>query len=68
MGTSSLEDVLADAQRKDGGADPATLAWVLSDLRIAPTAPIPGGMTAEGLEVFREALVQRLSAPVLPQE
>src|SRR5690606_2565449 len=43
----ALEDVLADAQRKHAGADPATIAWVLSGSPVAPTAPIPAGATAE---------------------
>jgi hypothetical protein len=63
-----LEDVLADAQQKDAGADPATLAWVLSDLKIGPHVPIPGDLTADQLNQFREELIQRFARMALPAE
>src|SRR5262249_47737112 len=33
-----LSSALEDAARKDGAADPATLAWVLSEISIGPDA------------------------------
>lgn len=63
-----LEDVLADAQRKHAGADPPTLAWVLSQSRIPPTAPIPAGMTASAIDAFRCELIATLTRMALPDE
>jgi hypothetical protein len=64
----SLEALLSGAQKKHAGADAATLAWVLSQVRLAPTAPTPAGTTAEELEAFRAELVTRLSRIALPKE
>lgn len=55
-----LDSGLVDAERKDGSADPATLAWVLADLRIGPEARVPGGVEPASLEAFRIDLVARL--------
>jgi hypothetical protein len=63
-----LEDVLADAQRKHAGVDPATLAWALSQFRIAPTAPIPAGLTANEVEAFRRDLIDTFTRMALPEE
>jgi predicted nucleotidyltransferase component of viral defense system len=57
-----LERALADALQKDAGADPATLAWILGELSIAPGARLPGGVDASALEAFRQGLVHRLLA------
>lgn len=64
----SLETVLADAQRKHAGADPATIAWVLSGMPVAPTAPIPEGTTAEDLDAFRRELMNTFTRMALPEE
>lgn len=61
-----LEDALRDALAKDGGADAATLAWLLGELRIAPDARIPGGIDASALERFRADLVVRLRRIAFP--
>lgn len=63
-----LEDVLADAQQKHAGADPATLAWVLSSSALAPTAPIPAGTSAAELDAFRRTLVDTFTRMALPPE
>lgn len=63
-----LEDVLADAERKHAGADPAMLAWVLSGARIAPTAPIPTGTSSAEVDAFRRELIDRLTRMALPRE
>ena len=65
-GGLALEEVLVDAQRKHAGADPATLAWSLSEARIPASAPATAGLTPAALEEFRLELVQqlrRLAAP-----
>jgi predicted nucleotidyltransferase component of viral defense system len=63
----TLEAVLADAQKKHAGADPATLAWALSQCRIAPTAPIPAGIRASQVEAFRSALIATFTRMALPE-
>ncbi|MBN9164478.1 MAG: nucleotidyl transferase AbiEii/AbiGii toxin family protein, partial [Myxococcales bacterium] len=69
LGTGlELEAVLADAQQKHAGADPATLAWVLSTTNIAPTAPIPVGTSALEIDRFRCELIDRLTRMALPPE
>lgn len=59
---TSLAQALADAEIKEAGAEPATLAWVLDELRIAPEAPLPGGTDAVALDEFRRQLVKQLRA------
>lgn len=56
----SLETALADAATKDGGAEPATLAWILAQLAIGPDAKLPGGVSPATLLAFRDELVVRL--------
>lgn len=55
-----LERAFVDARRKDGAAEPATLAWVLDQIQIGPAARAPGGMSGAELSVFRDDLVKRL--------
>ena len=54
------------ARQKDGGADPATLAWVLSTWWVPRGTPLPEGTTADGLLALRDALVVQLTAMALP--
>ena len=51
-----LEDLLAGARAKEGGLEPATLAWVLSELHVGPDAPLPAGVSATDLDAFRRGL------------
>lgn len=57
-----LKQAFADARRKDGGAEPATLAWLVEQIAIGPEARIPGGVDAAALKQFRSDLVQELRA------
>jgi Nucleotidyl transferase AbiEii toxin, Type IV TA system len=57
-----LGRAFADAQKKDGGADPATLAWVLDQISIGPDAALPGGADPARLTAFRDAFTARLRA------
>jgi predicted nucleotidyltransferase component of viral defense system len=57
-----LERAFADAEKKDAGADPATLAWILEEVRISPHAALPGGVDPAALAAFRDALLPRLRA------
>ena len=59
-----VEQFLGDAQRKDAGVTPGSLAWVLSEL-VVPDA-LPGDVDPEALRVFvrdLEARMRRLSMP-----
>lgn len=60
-----LRAILADAERKDGGVAPATLAWLLDSMRIGADAKLPAVTPAE-LEAFRIDLVRRLRRLGLP--
>jgi hypothetical protein len=60
------EDYLADANAKDGGCTPATLAFLLRAWRIADDAKIPSGYTAEQLRTFKDDLAERLAVAAFP--
>lgn len=57
-----LDQAFVDAQKKDGSADPATLAWVLDQISIGPKAALPGGVDPVQLLAFRDALTAKLRA------
>ncbi len=62
-----LDSALSDAAKKDGGADAATLAWVVSQIRVGPDAVLPAGVTGAELESFRAELekdLRRIAYPV----
>lgn len=61
-----LESLLLQAQEKDGGVNPAALAWVLSELSVGPRSPVPGGYTAEGVDEARRKLVKDLARLAFP--
>lgn len=60
-----LAQALADAEQKDAGVDPATLAWVLDQVSIHPEARMPYGEEPEPLDAFRRSLVVRLRGMAL---
>jgi hypothetical protein len=60
-----LRQAMRDAERKDAGADPATLAWVLDELTIGETASLPGGISPDELETFRKEFIRLLRAMAL---
>ena len=62
-----LEQALADASRKDAGVEPATLAWVLDQISISPSAPMPGGVNPVEIDGFRKDLVRRLRTMAFEQ-
>ena len=57
-----LDRAFDDAERKDRGADPATLAWILDELRIGPEALLPGAVDPAELDRFRADFATRLRA------
>jgi predicted nucleotidyltransferase component of viral defense system len=62
-----VEDHLDAALAKDGGATPATLAWLLSEMKVADDASLPGGVTAGELQNYIDELVRRLRTAAFPQ-
>lgn len=62
----SLVDALPAALDKDGGATPANIAWLLSQVQLPPDLRLPAGVDARELSRFIEELVQRLRAQGLP--
>ena len=64
-GPITLEGALALARRKDG-ADPATLAWVLSTWRVPAGVPLPEGESRASLLAYRDALIERLTTLAMP--
>lgn len=64
----TLEAVLADARTKDAAVDPATLAWVLSQWRLAPSVPLPQGVTLPDVERMRAQLIEQLLVLAVPRD
>jgi len=62
----SVESALDAALAKDGGCTPATLAWLLSELVIADTTQLPGGLAAPALRTYVAELVKRLRRKAVP--
>lgn len=62
-----IEDALPAALAKDGGCTPATLAWLLSEIRIPDGAVLPAQATPAELRVFVDDLIVRLRAAALPK-
>jgi hypothetical protein len=63
-----VEDFLAAALAKDGGCTPATLAWLLSELRIPDNAMLPAGITGPTLRAYAAELVVRLRRLAFPTQ
>jgi hypothetical protein len=61
-----VEDALGAALAKDGGCTPATLAWLLSQIEIADSVRLPGGVTPSELRAFVKDLVVRLLRAAAP--
>lgn len=61
-----VEDALDAALAKDGGCTPATLAWLLSQIRIPATMRLPGNVDPTQLAEWLTELVRRLRAAAHP--
>jgi hypothetical protein len=57
-----IDQAFADARKKDGGAEPATVGWLLEQITIGPEARLPGGLRPDALLAFRDELVKTLRA------
>jgi hypothetical protein len=62
-----VEDFLAAALAKDGGCTPATLAWLLSEVRIPSTSRLPGDVGAAELAQWIASLIVRLRRAAAPR-
>lgn len=62
-----IEDFLDAALAKDGGCTPATLAWLLSEMRISDPARLPGGVDGRELAAWIGELVVRLRRAAAPR-
>lgn len=60
-----IEDHLENALRKDAGATPATIAWLLSTLRVPER--IPGEIPREVLAAYIATLEARMRARAVPK-
>jgi predicted nucleotidyltransferase component of viral defense system len=61
-----VEQALDGALAKDGGCTAATLAWLLSEIRIADGVPLPGAVSPADLRAFVADLVRRLRRAAAP--
>lgn len=60
------EDHLAEANLKDGGCTPATIAWLLSEWLIDESAVLPAGYTVVEVRAFKDALAERMAMAAHP--
>jgi len=61
-----VEDAISNASRKDGGATPGQIAWVLSQISIGDEARLPGGVAPAEMRRFLEDLQVRLGRLAFP--
>lgn len=61
-----VESALPSAEAKDGGCTPATLAWILSEIRIPDDTKLPGDVTPAELRDYVESLLLRLRRRAFP--
>lgn len=61
-----VEALLSAALAKDGGCTPATLAWLLSELKIPDSVVLPAGLRPEELRTYVADLVTRLRRAAHP--
>ena len=62
-----VEDALEAAVAKDGGCTPASLAWVLAQIRLSEGSRLPGGVDPATLTHWLDGLVKRLRRAALPR-
>jgi len=63
-----VEDAIPVAMNKDAGLTPAQLAWVLSEVRLAEDARLPGDTDAREVMQFLAELQDRLSRLAFPKD
>lgn len=63
-----VEAALPAALAKDGGCTPATLAWLLSEVKIPDGIELPAGVPPAELRVYLADLIRRLLVLAAPEE
>jgi hypothetical protein len=63
-----VENAIPMAMKKDAGLTPAQLAWVLSEVRLAGDARLPGDTDAREVMKFLAELQGRLSRLAFPKD
>jgi hypothetical protein len=63
-----VEAALPAALAKDGGCTPATLAWLLSEVKIPDGIELPAGVPPAELRVYLAELIRRLLVLAAPEE
>jgi hypothetical protein len=63
----ATEDDLALALHKDGGVDPAILAWLLGQFPVEPLPQMLEPLTREELRAFRDELRERMRLAAVPR-
>ncbi|HKO47186.1 MAG TPA: nucleotidyl transferase AbiEii/AbiGii toxin family protein [Polyangiaceae bacterium] len=61
------EDFLVEANTKDGGCTPATLAWLLTEWQIPPMTKLPVDYTVDQLRAFKAELAERMAIAAHPR-
>ena len=61
-----VEAHLAEANLKDGGCTPATIAWLLSEWRIDDSAALPAGYPVGEVRAFKDGLAERMAIAAHP--
>jgi hypothetical protein len=64
----SIEAALPAALAKDGGCTPATLAWLLSEVKIPDGIQLPAGVPPAELRTYLAELIRRLLVLAAPEE
>lgn len=64
----SVESALPAALAKDGGCTPATLAWLLSEVKIPDGIELPAGVPPAELRAYLAELIRRLLVVAAPEE
>jgi hypothetical protein len=62
-----VERFLTEANTKDGGCTPATLAFLLSEWSIPDNLKLPSGYATSELRAFKDLLAERLIRAAHPQ-
>jgi hypothetical protein len=64
----SVEAALPAALAKDGGCTPATLAWLLSEVKVPDGVELPAGISPMELQSYLADLIRRLLVLAAPEE
>lgn len=63
-----IEAALPAALAKDGGCTPATLAWLLSEVKVPDGVELPADVSPAELRTYLADLIRRLLVVAVPEE